>query len=89
VPRNSQHQPADQIMVKTIYTTRRTRPGPVRPAGNVSLISQLVAVVGLFVLSLDDSKTAHARLGRLAQMTTAVGFGEPGVVKFLPRRSKR
>jgi DNA-binding CsgD family transcriptional regulator len=52
--------------------------------GNVPVISMVLAVLGFIALSLDDHETAHSYLGRVADTGTAVGLGEPGVVRFLP-----
>jgi DNA-binding CsgD family transcriptional regulator len=52
--------------------------------GNVPVRSMVLSVLGFVALSLDDAQAAHSYLGRLAEVASAVGFGEPGVVKFLP-----
>jgi DNA-binding CsgD family transcriptional regulator len=52
--------------------------------GNVPVRSLVLAVLGFIAVSLDDPGAAHAHLGRLAEVDSAVGLGEPGVVKFLP-----
>ena len=52
--------------------------------GNVPVRSLVLAVLGFIAVSLDDARAAHAHLGRLAEVASAVGLGEPGVVKFLP-----
>jgi DNA-binding CsgD family transcriptional regulator len=51
---------------------------------NVPVITSVLSVLGFLALSLDENQAAHEHLERLAKMTTAVGLGEPGVVKFLP-----
>lgn len=52
--------------------------------GSVALGSQMLSVLGFVALSLDDYQTAHSHLGRLTETVTAVGLGQPSVVKFLP-----
>jgi DNA-binding CsgD family transcriptional regulator/tetratricopeptide (TPR) repeat protein len=52
--------------------------------GNAPIVPQALAVLGFAALSLDDHEAVHAHLGHLAEMTAAMGLGEPGVVKFLP-----
>ena len=52
--------------------------------GNVPIMSLLLSVLGFAALSLDDHQAAHSHLSRLADVVTAFGLGEPGVVKFLP-----
>jgi DNA-binding CsgD family transcriptional regulator len=52
--------------------------------GNVPIMSLLLSVLGFAALSLDDHQAAHSHLGRLADVATVFGLGEPGVVKFLP-----
>jgi DNA-binding CsgD family transcriptional regulator len=52
--------------------------------GNVPVRFMVVSVLGFIALSLDDAQTAHFHLGRLAEAATAVGLGEPSVMKFLP-----
>ncbi len=52
--------------------------------GNIPVRSLVLAVLGFIEVSLDDATAAHAHLGRLAEVASAVGLGEPGVVKFLP-----
>ena len=44
----------------------------------------VLSVLGFVALSLDDARTAHSHLGRLADATAAVGVGDPSVMKFLP-----
>jgi len=52
--------------------------------GNVPVKSMVLSVLGFVALSLDDAQATHSYLGRLAEVASAVGLGEPGVVKFLP-----
>jgi DNA-binding CsgD family transcriptional regulator len=52
--------------------------------GNVPVRSMVLSVLGFVALSLDDAQATHSYLGRLAEVASAVGLGEPGVVKFLP-----
>ena len=52
--------------------------------GNVPVVSQVLSVLGFAALSLGDYQAALSHLDRLAEATAAFGFGEPGVVKFLP-----
>jgi DNA-binding CsgD family transcriptional regulator/tetratricopeptide (TPR) repeat protein len=51
---------------------------------NVLARSMVLAVLGFIAISLDDVQTAHVCLGRLADVVSAVGLGEPSVMKFLP-----
>jgi DNA-binding CsgD family transcriptional regulator len=44
----------------------------------------VLSVLGFIAVSLDDAQTAHFHLGRLAEAASAMGLGEPSVVKFLP-----
>ena len=53
-------------------------------SGNVLVKSMVHAVLGFLALSLDDPLAAHSQLDRLADVTSAAGLGEPGVVKYLP-----
>lgn len=52
--------------------------------GNAPTRSMVRCVLGFVALSLDDYQAAHSRLYDLSEVVTAIGFGEPGVVKFLP-----
>lgn len=52
--------------------------------GNVPITCMVISVLGFLALSLDDHQGAHSHLGRLAVASSAVGLGEPSVVKFLP-----
>jgi DNA-binding CsgD family transcriptional regulator/tetratricopeptide (TPR) repeat protein len=52
--------------------------------GNAPIVPQAQAVLGFAALSLGDHRAVHAHLSHLAEMTAAMGLGEPGVVKFLP-----
>jgi DNA-binding CsgD family transcriptional regulator len=52
--------------------------------GNFPVATQVISVLGFIALSVDDHLTAHSHLGKLGEMTTAFGLGEPSVVKFLP-----
>jgi DNA-binding CsgD family transcriptional regulator len=52
--------------------------------GIVPVATQALSVLGFAALSLDDYQTAASHLDRLAEAVTAVGLGEPGVVRFLP-----
>jgi DNA-binding CsgD family transcriptional regulator/tetratricopeptide (TPR) repeat protein len=52
--------------------------------GNVPFASYALYVLGFAALSLDEHRTAHSYLGRLAEAIADLGLGEPGVVKFLP-----
>jgi DNA-binding CsgD family transcriptional regulator len=52
--------------------------------GNVPVRSLVLSVLGFIAVSLDDARSAHSYLGHLAEVASAVGLGEPGVVKFLP-----
>jgi DNA-binding CsgD family transcriptional regulator/tetratricopeptide (TPR) repeat protein len=52
--------------------------------GNVPVRSMVLSVLGFIAMSLDDARAAHSYLGHLAEAASAVGLGEPSVVKFLP-----
>ncbi len=52
--------------------------------GNVPARSMVLSVLGFIAVSLDDAQTAHYHLGGLADAAAAAGFGDPGVMKFLP-----
>ena len=52
--------------------------------GNTLVRSMVLAVLGFIATSLDDAQAAHSHLGHLVDATTAIGLGEPGVVKYLP-----
>jgi DNA-binding CsgD family transcriptional regulator len=51
---------------------------------NVPVRSMVLSVLGFIAVSLDDAQAAHAHLGRLVYVASAVGLGEPSVLKFLP-----
>jgi DNA-binding CsgD family transcriptional regulator len=52
--------------------------------GIVPVATQALSVLGFAALSLGDYQAAASHLDRLAEAVTAVGLGEPGVVRFLP-----
>ena len=52
--------------------------------GNVPVRSMALSVLGFVDLSLDDYRSARAHYTRITDAGLAAGFGEPGVVKFLP-----
>jgi DNA-binding CsgD family transcriptional regulator len=52
--------------------------------GNVPVRSMVLSVLGFIAGSLDDAHAAHSHLSSLAEVASAVGLGEPSVVKFLP-----
>jgi DNA-binding CsgD family transcriptional regulator len=52
--------------------------------GNIPVGSMALSVLGFVALSLDDYQAARGYYGRIADEGMAPGFGEPGVVKFLP-----
>jgi DNA-binding CsgD family transcriptional regulator len=52
--------------------------------GNVPVRSMALSVLGFVALSLDDYQAAHVYYTRIEDAGLAAGFGEPGVVKFLP-----
>jgi len=56
--------------------------------GNVQVSCMVLAVLGFIEVSLDDAQAAHSHLGRLAEVASAAGLGEPSVVKFLPDEIK-
>lgn len=47
-------------------------------------VVRCLAVLGFTKLSLGDAAEADRQLGRAAELTSAAGYGEPGVVRFLP-----
>jgi DNA-binding CsgD family transcriptional regulator len=51
---------------------------------NVLARSMVLSVLGFIAMSLDDVQAVHVHLGRLADVASAVGLGEPSVMKFLP-----
>ena len=71
-----QVQQAQEHAREALALCERTGNGPVR--------SMVLSVLGFIALSLDDAQTAHSHLGRLVELVSAVGLGEPSVVKFLP-----
>ena len=52
--------------------------------GIVPVATQALSVLGFAALSLGDYQASAFHLDRLAEAITAVGLGEPGVVRFLP-----
>ena len=52
--------------------------------GNVPVRCMVLSVLGFVEVSLDDPQAARSYLGQLTEAASAVGFGEPSVVKFLP-----
>jgi DNA-binding CsgD family transcriptional regulator/tetratricopeptide (TPR) repeat protein len=52
--------------------------------GNVRVRCLVLAVLGFIEVSLDDAQAAHSYLGRLAEVASAAGLGEPSRVRFLP-----
>jgi DNA-binding CsgD family transcriptional regulator len=52
--------------------------------GNIPVMSMVRSVLGFAALSLDDHEAAHSYLGQVADAATAMDFGEPGVLRFLP-----
>jgi DNA-binding CsgD family transcriptional regulator len=52
--------------------------------GNVPARSMALSVLGFIALSLDEYQVVHSHLGRLAELASAMGLGEPSVVKYLP-----
>jgi DNA-binding CsgD family transcriptional regulator len=52
--------------------------------GNVPFACQALSALGFAALSVSDYQGAVTHLDRLAEVTTAFGLGEPGVVRFLP-----
>src|SRR5262249_9464416 len=71
-----QVQQAQELASEALALCERT--------GNVPVRSMVLAVLGFLALSLDDPVAAHSQLGRLTDLNSAVGIGEPGVVKYLP-----
>jgi DNA-binding CsgD family transcriptional regulator/tetratricopeptide (TPR) repeat protein len=52
--------------------------------GNIPTRSMVLCVLGFVAVSLDDYQAAHSHLYHLSEAISAVGLGEPSVVKFLP-----
>jgi DNA-binding CsgD family transcriptional regulator/tetratricopeptide (TPR) repeat protein len=71
-----QVQQAQEIASEALALCDRTE--------NVVARSMVLSVLGFIAMSLDDAQAAHAHLGRLADVVSAVGLGEPSVLKFLP-----
>jgi DNA-binding CsgD family transcriptional regulator len=53
-------------------------------SGNAAVALMSLSALGFLELSLGKPAAAHAHLGPIAQGLTAVGLGEPGVLRFLP-----
>jgi len=53
-------------------------------SGNAAVALMSLSALGFLELSLGNPAAAHAHLGPIAQGLTAVGLGEPGVLRFLP-----
>jgi DNA-binding CsgD family transcriptional regulator len=53
-------------------------------SGNAAVTLMSLSALGFLELSLGDPAAAHARLGPIIEKLTAVGLGEPGVLRFLP-----
>jgi DNA-binding CsgD family transcriptional regulator/tetratricopeptide (TPR) repeat protein len=71
-----QVQQARELATEALALCDRTANAPAR--------SMVLSVLGFIAVSLDDAQTAHFHLGRLAEAASAMGLGEPSVVKFLP-----
>ena len=71
-----QVQQAQEIASEALALCDRTENVPAR--------SMVLSVLGFIALSLDDAQAAHAHLGHLAEVASAVGLAEPSVMKFLP-----
>lgn len=71
-----QVQQAQEIASEALALCDRTENVPAR--------SMVLSVLGFIALSLDDAQAAHAHLGHLADVASAVGLAEPSVMKFLP-----
>ena len=52
--------------------------------GNIPARSMVLSVLGFIATSLEDAQAVHSHLGQLAEVASAIGLGEPSVVKFLP-----
>ena len=52
--------------------------------GNVAVMQQAMSVLGFTELASGNPAAADAHLGPLAESVSAIGLGEPGVVRFLP-----
>jgi DNA-binding CsgD family transcriptional regulator len=52
--------------------------------GNIPARSMVLSVLGFIATSIGDPQAVHSHLGHLAEVASAVGLGEPSVVKFLP-----
>jgi DNA-binding CsgD family transcriptional regulator len=55
-----------------------------RATGNATVTLMSLSALGFLELSLGNPAAAHARLGPITQGLTAVGLGEPGVLRFVP-----
>jgi ATP/maltotriose-dependent transcriptional regulator MalT len=55
-----------------------------KASGNAAVTLMSLSALGFLELSLGDPAAAHARLGPITEGLSAVGLGEPGVLRFLP-----
>ena len=55
-----------------------------KASGNATVALMSLSALGFLELSLGDSAAAHARLGPISEGLSAVGLGEPGVLRFVP-----
>jgi len=53
-------------------------------SGNAAVGLLSLSALGFLELSLGDPAAAHARLGPISEGLSAVGLGEPGVLRFVP-----
>jgi DNA-binding CsgD family transcriptional regulator len=53
-------------------------------SGNAAVTLLSLSALGFLELSLGDPAAAHARLGPITEGLSAVGLGEPGVLRFVP-----
>jgi DNA-binding CsgD family transcriptional regulator len=53
-------------------------------SGNATVALMSLSALGFLELSLGDPAAAHARLGPISEGLSAVGLGEPGVLRFVP-----
>jgi DNA-binding CsgD family transcriptional regulator len=55
-----------------------------KASGNATVTLMSLSALGFLELSLGEPAAAHAHLGPITVGLTAVGLGEPGVLRFLP-----
>jgi ATP/maltotriose-dependent transcriptional regulator MalT len=55
-----------------------------KASGNAAVTLMSLSALGFLELSLGDPAAAHARLAPIGEGLSAVGLGEPGVLRFVP-----